>query len=186
MPAAVTAMAGTPARFAGLAASLLQEQPAGNLVALLTDWEATLGLPDPCAGQSPTIALRQRIVRGQIAAQGGQSIPYFTAVAASLGFDVKITEFEASRFGRPFGPNRRFGGEEWAFAWQVDVQALTVEPFLFGQGRFGDPFQSWGSRVLECTFERIGPAHCILTFSYTGGGGTAGLPGFALGRDALA
>ena len=185
------ALAVTAERVDDAAVALLQESPAGNLVALLPEWEATLGLPDPCNGPEPTIALRQRSVRAQIAAQGGQSIAYFIGVAAALGYAITVTEFEASRFGRPFGPvsatmGRRFGGTDWAYTWQVNVAALTVEVFTFGAGRFGDPFRSWGSRVLECVLGRIKPAHTTLVFAYSGSGIAAGLDGFRLDVDALA
>jgi uncharacterized protein YmfQ (DUF2313 family) len=60
---------------------------------LLDEWEQTLGLPDPCMGELPTLQQRQDAVVAKLIADGGQSIPYFTAVAATLGLTIEFTEF---------------------------------------------------------------------------------------------
>jgi uncharacterized protein YmfQ (DUF2313 family) len=132
---------------------------------LLPEWEASLGLPDPCAGESPTIALRQAQVLARFTAGGGQSIAYFTAFAATLGYDITIEQFAPSRFGRTFGSS--FGGTAWAFAWQVNAPQFTVATFNFGTGYFGDPFASWGNTVLQCELQRLAPAHTTILFNYS-------------------
>jgi uncharacterized protein YmfQ (DUF2313 family) len=131
---------------------------------MLPEWEATLGLPDPCAGEAPTIALRQAQVAARFIAGGGQSIAFFVGFAKTLGYDITITQFAPSRFGRPFGSP--FGGVAWAFAWQVNAPQFTVATFNFGTGNFGDPFASWGNTVLQCELQRLSPAHTIITFNY--------------------
>jgi uncharacterized protein YmfQ (DUF2313 family) len=148
------------------AQDLLTESPAGdNLVEMLPEWEAALGLPDPCAGVLPTIALRQGAVRAHLAARGGQSIPYFVSVATALGVTISVTEFAPSRFGDGFGG--RFGGNAWAYVWQVNAPQTRIVPFYFGLGGFGEPFTTWGDVSLECVLNRIKPAHTILLFSYS-------------------
>ena len=136
-------------------------------VYLLPEWEQSLGLPDPCAGPSPTIAQRQKQVVARMFGLGGQSIGSFTSYAASLGYPITITEFLPARFGRTrFGD--RFRGPAWAHVWQVDAPGVTVTPARFGTARFGDPFSDWGNRVLECEMRRIAPAHTTIVFAYSG------------------
>lgn len=147
------------------AASLLSDAFPIAPVELLPEWEATLGLPDPCVGAAPTLLQRQQQVHARFVASGGQSVPYFTMTAANLGYPVTITEFAPSRFGRPFG--LPFGGEAWAHAWQVDAPTFTVEPFLFGRNAFGDPFAVWDNTVLQCEMKRLSPAHTMLLFAYS-------------------
>src|SRR5579883_2631705 len=53
---------------------------------LLPEWEETLGLPDPCIGDSPTIEQRVGQVVARFAQAGGQSVAFFTAYAEALGF----------------------------------------------------------------------------------------------------
>lgn len=131
---------------------------------LLPEWESTLGLPDPCAGPAPTTQQRVAQVVARLVAGGGQSIAYYTAVAAALGYPITVTQFAPSRFGRPFG--MPFGGIAWAFTWQVNAPTFTVAHLQFG-GSFGTPFAAWGNNVLQCELQRLAPAHTILLFSYS-------------------
>lgn len=131
---------------------------------LLPEWEATLGLPDPCAGEAPTTQQRVAQVVARLTATGGQSIAYYTAVAAALGYAITITQFVPSRFGKNFGT--LFGGTAWAFAWQVNAPTFTIAALQFG-GSFGTPFASWGNNVLQCELQRFAPAHTTVLFSYS-------------------
>ncbi|HEM7839791.1 TPA: DUF2313 domain-containing protein [Burkholderia multivorans] len=131
---------------------------------LLPEWESTLGLPDPCAGEAPTTEQRVAQVVGRLVATGGQSIAYYTAVAKAIGYAITIEQFVPSQFGEAFG--MPFGGDDWAFAWQVNAPTFTINSMTFG-GSFGTPFATWGNNVLQCELQRIAPAHTILNFSYS-------------------
>ena len=156
---------------------------------LLPDWEASLGLPDPCAGAQPTVELRRVAVRSRLTARGGQSVPYFQAVAALLGYGVVagsgasvwIEEFRPFRFGQPFG--RPLAGPAWAHAWRVHAAGLAVRPFRFGVNRMGEPFATWGDKDFECALRALAPAHTVLGFVYSG---PAPLGAFILGLNSLA
>ena len=65
----------------------------------LLEWERTLGLPDPCTPLNPTVAQRKRAVAAKVIGASGKSIPYFTSVAAALGFNVTVTEYAPFRAG---------------------------------------------------------------------------------------
>lgn len=171
----------TPA-FSRLAARddhLLVDAFPTSAVELLPEWEATLGLPDPCAGAAPTLEQRQAQVAARIREQGGQSVPYFQAYAARIGAAIEITEFAPSRFGRPFG--RAFGGLAWAYAWRVRASTIP-EP---GSGPFAGAYAALGRAVLRCELTRIKPAHTVLQFLFVGPGGALPLDEFTLDRDVL-
>ena len=125
------------------AAALLTEAPMYTLTELLPEWEATLGLPDPCAGPEPTIELRRQGVAAAIAARGGQSIPYFPAIALLLGSVITVEEFT------PFqadvsGADDPDCEPAWAHVWWV--------------GEHGS------NPPMECTLRRYAPAHTLLEF----------------------
>lgn len=116
-------------------------------VGLLPEWEETLGLPDPCAGEAPTISARQGQVAARLQQPGGQSIPFLIAFAAQLGFEMDVKEFMPWRVGLssctdPVAP------EGWAHVWQAFVSADASQP------------------VLECELQRLKPAHTILMFVF--------------------
>lgn len=58
----------------------------------LADWEAELGLPDPCGGGDGSQEGRRNAVRARFAAQGGCSPAYFVCLASALGYDIWIEE----------------------------------------------------------------------------------------------
>jgi uncharacterized protein YmfQ (DUF2313 family) len=146
--------------------NLLVDAFPSTAVQLLPEWEAALGLPDPCAGAAPTIQLRQQQVVARFAGSGGQSVPYFIGYAALLGYTVTITEFVPFRFGQStFGTP--LYGEAWAFAWQVNAPGFSIEQFKFGADAFGEPFAYWDNNVLQCELQTIAPAHTVLLFNYS-------------------
>lgn len=143
---------------------LLVDAFPGTTFELLPEWEFTMGLPDPCAGPAPTIQTRRAQVVARLTATGGQSIPYFVALAETLGYQITITQFMPSRFGKRFGSP--FGGTDWAHAWQVNAPTFTVNRLHFGDS-FGVPFAFWTNNVLQCELLAVAPAQTILNFSYS-------------------
>ncbi len=145
---------------------LLVDAFPGTSVELLPEWEATLGLPDPCAGPAPTVASRQAQVVARLAGGGGQSTQFFIRYAELLGYTITITEFAparvgVSRVGLPLN------GVDWAFAWKINAPLETVAQSRVGTARAGEPLASWGNAVLECELLSRVPAHTIPIFAYT-------------------
>lgn len=134
-------------------------------VQLLPQWEAALGLPDPCAGASPTLAGRQSQVVARFAGSGGQSVPYFIGYAKSLGYTVTVTEYTPFRVGQQ-RMGCQLGTQDWAFTWQINAPAETVTYFSMGQAYMGQALESWGNAVLQCELSEIKPAHTVLIFTY--------------------
>lgn len=145
--------------------NLLIDAFPGTTFELLPEWEETLGLPDPCAGVGPTIEARRAQVIARLAAVGGQSIAYFTQLAANLGYSVTITQFAPFAFGQASFDDA-LNGPDWAFAWQVNAPSYSIRYFAFGPGVFGEPFASWANNVLQCEISAYAPAHTIPLFNY--------------------
>lgn len=133
---------------------------------LLPEWEASLGLPDPCTGPLAMQAQRLAAVCGKFTARGGQSRDYFIRLAASLGFEIRIIEFS------PFYASRNRAGdpvydEKWAHAWKIVTHPTPIVYFTAGVSTAGDPLAWWGNQLLECVIEALKPAHTEIVFSYT-------------------
>lgn len=148
---------------------------------LLEEWEALLGLPDPCVGTNPGLRSRQRIAAARLAAQGGQTIAYLKSLAARVGFVVEIEEHQAitceSAVGGPIL------SDAWAFVisvWVLDpelypapdrdpdvIAAATVtQGWLTCEGSCDEPLRTFGSDVLECVLRRAAPAHAVVQLLY--------------------
>jgi uncharacterized protein YmfQ (DUF2313 family) len=134
---------------------------------MLDEWEATLDLPDPCAGPEPTVALRQAQVTARLIAGGGQSIAYFVSFAATLGYAITIEQFAPARADALLADEPLYD-PAWAFAWRINAPEFTIDYLCADTGRADDPLASWENTVLICEMSRLAPAHTIPLFNLTG------------------
>jgi uncharacterized protein YmfQ (DUF2313 family) len=147
--ATLTGLAGVMEQVDGDAVDLIADGFPATAVNLLPEWEQSLGLPDPCAGPSPTVSQRQAQVAARFAGGGGQSRQRFIDYAATLGFEISITVYAPFCSGRNTCGQPVYG-QAWAFAWSVQVLSNTS----------GLP-----NSVLECELNAIKPAETTLFFT---------------------
>lgn len=166
-------LAGAFERADGAAVALIADAFPAAPVQLLAEWEATLGLPDPCAGPAPTLQQRQAQVLARLTDTGGQSAADLINFAARLGFDIRIRNYATFRAGRSHAGDPCCG-PAWAHAFAVIAPAQTTIPFRAGHSTAGEPLRAWGNATLECEIRRIAPAHAVVIFQY-GGEGSEGL-----------
>lgn len=94
-------------------------------VDLLPEWEATLGLPDSCAGAADTLIERQALVVAKLLEPGGMSKAYFLKLAAALGYvDTTITEFGPTHC--QMSCEAPLMDESWRFVWEVNLPHETT------------------------------------------------------------
>jgi uncharacterized protein YmfQ (DUF2313 family) len=127
---------------------LIVEALPSTTTELLGEWEESLGLPDPCAGGSPTVDERRAQVVARFANDGGQSAAFFIAYAATLGYVITIDVHSPFRFGMRFG--LPLNSVAWAFTWTVNA-----------------PLAAEANEVLECEFNRLKPAYTYVNFIYS-------------------
>lgn len=132
---------------------------------LLPEWEKSLGLPDPCAGQTPTIQQRRAQVLARFANTGGQNVAFLTTFAKNLGYDIEITQYTPFRVGQNTA-GQALNSADWAYAWTVNSPQLTATFFRTGVSAVGEPLVVWGNDVLQCELIRVAPAHTTLLFAY--------------------
>lgn len=143
---AVGGLVGSFERLDASAVGLIADAFPASTDQLLPEWEASLGLPDICAGDDQTQAQRKAQVIARFASAGGQSREHYRAYAAALGFGIEITAYAPFRVdmntcGQPLY------GEAWAYAWGVTVIRNTggLDP-----------------AVLLCELNAIKPAETVL------------------------
>ncbi|MES1996988.1 MAG: putative phage tail protein [Pseudomonadota bacterium] len=94
--------------------------PGSSLSGFIPEWEATLGLPDPCAGDAPTVQQRCDQIRARFVGGGGQSRQHYLDMAKTLGFTITITNFSPFRVGHS-SINEPINDERWTFIWGVTI-----------------------------------------------------------------
>jgi uncharacterized protein YmfQ (DUF2313 family) len=143
---------------------ILEESDPARAISLLSDWERAYGLPDVCTPPAAAVQQRRAALLARIAATGGQSRAYYQAVAAALGYDVTIREFQRFVAGSRAGD--LLNDDAWSLTWRVEAPTETVRYFRAGLSFAGEPLAVWGNTSLECVFNAIKPAHTILQFAY--------------------
>lgn len=143
---------------------LLNEADPRTTNELLTDWERVTGLPDGCTGPLTSISERRDAVVSRLIAEGGQNASYYIAIAAKLGYTITITEEKVhtclSSCADPIN------GLPWRYVWNVNASvANTVRYLNVGDG-VSSPLATWGNALLECTINRLKPAHTLVRFIY--------------------
>ena len=141
-----------------------------NTIELLPEWEASLGLPDPCSGPAATIEMRRDQVVARFIAAGGQSIPYIIAYAAALGFTITISESDGGfLMGLSSMGLDVIGSEGMMFIWYVHSALRNLRYFEMGVNVMGDALGSFDNNmVLECELRAIAPAYTLPIFLYDG------------------
>lgn len=165
MHAALAGFMPTAARFINAARSIVPDVFPATATSVLDEWEATLGLPDPCAGNSPTIQQRRNQVVARLADTGGASVGYFVQFAKNLGYDITITQFAPAQADFLCADDPVYD-PFWAYVWRVNAASTTVTYFSADQSYADDALAVWGNAVLECEITARVPAHTSVLFAY--------------------
>ena len=149
-------------------------------IEMLSDWETAFGLPDPCVQEPLTIEERHIDLVQRMTSEGGQSRAFFYALAASLGYVIRIEEYSPFMAGYSrCGDTRTTGaaGEtyrwqvgppEIRFYWKVHVWGERISWFRTSSGQCGvDPLVRFSlASDLECLFNRYKPAQTQIIWDY--------------------
>lgn len=145
------------------AVEILNESLPSQAIETFEEWEAEYGLPDPCSGIDPTFQERLIALIQTYKMRGGQSRDFFIEVAATMGYAITITEYEQRHYTYHYGS--LYGGQDWAFTWQVNAASVNAKTRRYGQPH-GERYRSWSNQRLECVFNRLKHAHIHIIFSY--------------------
>lgn len=149
---------------------LLNEMIPLTTTEMLSDWEDELGLPDDCAKDANTFQERRAAAVFKYNNKGGQSVPYFQALATLLGYLVEIVTYKPFVCGLSECGNDLFNGDDLVRqTWKVRVLEPRVTWFTAGVSEFGDHLaEITRAEDLECILQRLKPAQTTLIFSYQG------------------
>ncbi|AGC43248.1 hypothetical protein MYSTI_01917 [Myxococcus stipitatus DSM 14675] len=141
-------------RVDGRAGAVLNEADPRTATETLEDWERVLGLPDADVPVIPsTVAERRLAITQKLVRVGGQSKPYYVALAAACGYTVTIDDsYGATILRAGFRAGARVFGVQWAHVWRVDVQPPTGDALSHAE--------------LEAIIRRAAAAHTVVFFRY--------------------
>ncbi|KAF6692757.1 DUF2313 domain-containing protein [Pseudomonas sp. EKM23D] len=155
------------ARIDARAFDLISELDPAGASELVPEWEAVMGLPDPCLGDTPAFEDRRMAVRQRLTAVGGQSRAYFIEIAITQGYPAaSVVERRAPRFGRSHFGSAHFGTWAAQFMWTLDSGPRRRLGRRFGASFWGERFGVNPSGALECVIRRSSPAHTLEFIKY--------------------
>lgn len=161
------ALAAEFARIDARGETLLDESDPRTVTELRAEWQAEFGLPEFFSATAATLQQARAELHGKVTAIGGNDKPYLVRLAASLGYQITITEYRPFRVGRtPIG--RPISSKvEWLFTWKVASPGLKMWALRAG-GPIGEPLRVWGNGLLEYYLNKYKPSHTHLFFEYGG------------------
>lgn len=145
------------------ALQLLDERSPALATELLDEWEADLGLPDACGVVATDTPARRAAVLSRLLATGGQTPAFYLQVLEAYGIAASIDEFLPHSVDDDV--EVELCGEDWVYAWRINLPAVTVREFSVLDS-VEDALAQWGDLYVECLIRRIAPAHTIPLFSY--------------------
>lgn len=149
--------------------SLAGEADLRTSVELLPEWVEWLRLASDCQSGLPDTTLEQRFSAFQkLVQEGGQSPFHFAAVAQGLGYDIDVVdlrEFQEFRVGISRVGDALTNGV-WVFVVEVHAPEITPRFARAGLSVAGEPLVTFGNDLLECTLDRLKPAHTLFLYVY--------------------
>lgn len=140
----------------------------GTSGVMLSDWERVCGIKTD-ASKSYQDRVKRVVI--QLNAVGGLSIPYFTRLAQSIGYQIEIKEFSSLKNDLPnVGdiPIQTSPRETLIYMWRVTVLNGddNIVYFRAGQSLSGDRLVDFGDPIIEEFFKDLKPAHTYCYFAY--------------------
>lgn len=155
--------------YATLTRSSLSAFPSNCDEDALVEWEQELGEPSPCLGLAPSLAQRRRAVRGALLHLEGANRVEFIKIARRIGYEIEVSEAEASEFGwNGFGESG-FGHPDLPFYFFISIGGELLTWIEFNAVGFGeDGFGSFTVDDLLCIINRARHSHTRATFLLDG------------------
>lgn len=146
------------------AEQLIEEADPRTTLELLPEWERAAGLPDPCVAVDQITAQRRLGLVARLTARGGQSPQFYIELAAALGYEIAITEYQPHDVEDDV--DEPLYGDAWQFEWLVTAPGEQLVEFTVDDP-VDDSLGGFGNQRLECVITRARPAHTHVSFEYT-------------------
>lgn len=133
----------------------------------LDEWEILLGIKDDkcLEGEERTLGERRALAYQRYVTRGGSTKAYFERIATQLGLEgVNIRNFDSFRMGSRMG-QRMNTPNAWRGVFEVNATAEYSSRFRMGS-LMGERLAKFGNSALECTFNKLKPAHMKIFFTY--------------------
>jgi uncharacterized protein YmfQ (DUF2313 family) len=145
-----------------MADGILREADPRITYSLFPDWERVAGL----SALNLSLGQRHSILTAKLASRGGQSRPYYIAMAERFGFPgATIDEFKPATCNS--NCNAALYGEPDRFVWQMNLPSAGGMFIANCNSPCNTPLGSWGTGAAEAAIRAARPAHTTVIFVNT-------------------
>jgi uncharacterized protein YmfQ (DUF2313 family) len=160
----LSGLAGELARVNGRAIQLIEEVDPRATYELFPDYCRVAFIPDPYIGiGSGSFRDEKSLLMWKLTAVGGQSVSYFTNLAAILGFAVNVDEFRPQTVDDDVEYLAQ--GDLWRFAWRCNVSAESIYGATVND-TVEDQMAADSLNQLESAIRHYSPVHTFVSFNY--------------------
>lgn len=158
------AVAGSLARADAAAEDLMSEILPTTAVALLSDWERVLGLPDPCSSLSSEISKRREAAVVKLIRSHAPTPEAMVAMAQGLGYEPEVIEHQQAAAARI--PRLDTSAGRWRHVWWMRVKTSDTRYFDALSNVLTPLAIRAPDSELECRVRAAAPAHTYPVFVY--------------------
>lgn len=145
-----------------MADGMLREADPRATYSLLSDWEHVAGL----SALSLSVEQRHTVLTTKLTSRGGQSRPYYIAMASRFGFPgATIDEFAPATCNS--NCNDALYGEPDRFVWQMNLPIAGGMFTANCNSACDSPLAAWGTGAVEAAIHAARPAHTTVIFVNT-------------------
>jgi len=154
---------------------------------MLTDWESMVGIPDECTPLDQTDEERRAAVKERLARIGSLSASFYEQIGSLLGFDITVENCDeflvgygtvgdalcnSHRIPDVFTVGDHTVGQQlavfgWRYYFSVEVPISESSFFRVGENTVGDRLREFGNENVQCSIEKLKPAHTGAFFKFT-------------------
>lgn len=171
LDAVLFALAQEAARIDGRIRCVIEESDPRTSIEELARWFDDWGIPSEClaAIADPSQEQMRQELLAKITSNLGLTAAFFESLAASLGFEAKVTTFVEHDVDSDVTEAL------WDHQWTT-VMTLGITIRSDGNAEYLDvtwsadePLARWGNALLECMIRALAPAHVYVIFMYEEG-----------------
>ena len=168
LDAVLFALAREAARVDERLRAIIEESDPRTSVEELGRWFDDWGIPSECLAAivDPSLEQMRQELLAKITSNLGLTAAFFESLAATLGFEAKVTTFKEHDVDSDV--TEAFWDHQWTTVMTlgITIRSDGNAEYLDVTWSADEPLARWGNALLECMIRALAPAHVHVIFMY--------------------
>ena len=148
--------------------ALVDESDPRTSIEELERWFEDHGIPSACVAAiaDPSLEQMRQELIAKITSNAGLTARFFEGLAATLGYEAKVTLFRAHDVNADVNALLTDNRWEGVFILGITINGFSGIEHFTTTWDVNQPLARWGSSLLECIVRAMAPAHVDVIFLY--------------------